>query len=114
MNTSHANVRAPLTDWKAKHGDFFSGKRCLVTGGAGFIGSHLAAALCDLDASVAILDDLSGGCVDNLPPGCQAAGEDQGPRSGSADCRFINGRIQDESVVRRAMEDCQYVFHLAA
>ena len=40
--------------------------RILITGGAGFIGSHLSEALCALGASVIVLDDLSGGDERNL------------------------------------------------
>src|SRR5437764_13184862 len=53
-------------DWRALHGENFRGARALVTGGAGFIGSHLAEALVALGASVTVLDDLSGGSADNL------------------------------------------------
>ena len=43
--------------------------RHLVTGGAGFIGSHLAQALLDRGDHVAVIDDLTGGWEDNIPPG---------------------------------------------
>src|SRR4051794_462299 len=39
-----------LTDWRSLHGDAFAGERVLITGGAGFIGSHLAHALSTLGA----------------------------------------------------------------
>src|SRR5258706_6535646 len=53
-------------DWRALHGENFRGARALVTGGAGFIGSHLAEALVGLGASVAVLDDLIAGRAGNL------------------------------------------------
>jgi UDP-glucose 4-epimerase len=77
----------------------------LVTGGAGFIGSHLTAALLDLGASVLVLDDLSGGDWNNLAPLAAAAGER---------LQFIKGSILDEAAVARAIAGCRYAFHLAA
>ena len=44
-----------------------SGKKILVTGGAGFIGSHIVDRLIDLGHEVAVVDSLSSGNVDNLP-----------------------------------------------
>jgi UDP-glucose 4-epimerase len=46
--------------------DSFKGKTFLVTGGAGFIGSHITEALLDLDAKVLVLDDFSNGKKENL------------------------------------------------
>src|SRR5580704_5625898 len=51
----------PKTDWRKLHGEKFSGQSVLVTGGAGFIGSHIATALNELGVKVTVLDDLSGG-----------------------------------------------------
>ena len=47
------------------------GKRALVTGGAGFIGSHVADAYLDLGYDVVVLDDLSSGSRDNVPARAQ-------------------------------------------
>ena len=45
------------------------GKKALVTGGAGFIGSHLVDRLLELEYRVVVIDDLSGGKLRNLNPG---------------------------------------------
>jgi UDP-glucose 4-epimerase len=75
-------------------------KSILVTGGAGFIGSHVADALVERGHSVTILDDLSGGTPDNLPE--RAA--------------FVRGSITDADLVNRLFADSSfdYVYHLAA
>lgn len=72
----------------------------LVTGGAGFIGSHVAKSLLDLCHQVVILDDLSGGSKDNIPDGAE----------------FINGSILDEEKIQFLFKGYHfsYVFHLAA
>lgn len=75
----------------------------LVTGGAGFIGSHLVDALVRQGWRVVVLDDLSQGSSDNLAP---YAHDDQ--------VRFVHGSILDERAVATAMEGCTHVFHLAA
>jgi UDP-glucose 4-epimerase len=74
--------------------------RVLVTGGAGFIGSHVAAALIGRGHDVTVLDDLSGGFLDNVP---HAA-------------RFERGSVTDERVVDRICAEGRfdYVYHLAA
>jgi UDP-glucose 4-epimerase len=72
----------------------------LVTGGAGFIGSHIAEQLVNRGHFVTVLDDLSGGYVDNLVEGVS----------------FIQGTINDVEVVNSLFKKMQfdYVFHLAA
>ncbi len=74
--------------------------RAIVTGGAGFIGSHVAEALLKRGHQVTVLDDLSGGFPDNVPPGA----------------RFVEGSVTDHALVDRllARERFDYVFHLAA
>jgi UDP-glucose 4-epimerase len=74
---------------------------CLVTGGAGFIGSHLVDALVDGGHDVRVLDNLSTGSLSNL---AQAQGKIQ----------FIQGDIADPSVVRAATQGVEVVFHQAA
>jgi Nucleoside-diphosphate-sugar epimerases len=75
--------------------------KALVTGGAGFIGSHIAAALAESGASVRVLDDLSTGHRENLEE-----------INGSID--FIEASLTDEEATRRALEDVEVVFHQAA
>ncbi|WPP00448.1 NAD-dependent epimerase/dehydratase family protein [Pseudomonas sp. HR96] len=73
----------------------------LITGGAGFIGSHLADALLAKGYAVRVLDDLSTGKRENLAldhPGLQ----------------LIVGDVADAALVARAVEGCQAVVHLAA
>jgi nucleoside-diphosphate-sugar epimerase len=73
----------------------------LVTGGAGFIGSHIASALSSSGARVRIIDDLSTGYRDNLD-------------EIEADIDFVHGSLVDEIPLRRALEDVELVFHEAA
>ena len=47
--------------------------RCMVTGGAGFIGSHIADALAERDAEVLVVDDLSTGKRENIPNSAELA-----------------------------------------
>lgn len=72
--------------------------KALVTGGAGFIGSHLAEALLDRGDDVVVLDDLSTGAADNVPGGA----------------KLIIGSVTDPSVVAEAVRGCEVVFHQAA
>jgi UDP-N-acetylglucosamine/UDP-N-acetyl-alpha-D-glucosaminouronate 4-epimerase len=75
--------------------------RCLVTGGAGFIGSHLAQRLVALGHSVRVVDDLSTGDEANL------AGLE-------GEIEFLRGDLCDAEVCRRAVAEIEVVFHLAA
>jgi UDP-glucose 4-epimerase len=72
--------------------------RILITGGSGFIGSHLAELLCKR-AEVRVLDDLSTGSRENLE---------------GLKCELIIGSILDRQAVRAALHGVDYVFHLAA
>jgi len=73
----------------------------LVTGGAGFIGSHIAAALASSGARVRVIDDLSTGYRENLD-------EIKG------DLDFIQGSLADERTLEKAIEGVELVFHEAA
>jgi UDP-glucose 4-epimerase len=70
----------------------------LVTGGAGFIGSHLVDALVERGVRVRILDDLSTGAQANVPPGVE----------------LVSGDVGDADTVHRVAEGAEIIFHLAA
>ena len=73
----------------------------LVTGGAGFVGSHLVEALVALGRKVRVLDDLSTGSIDNLS-------------SVLSDVDFIEGSILSEDALMKASSGVENVYHLAA
>ena len=75
--------------------------RILVTGGAGFIGSHLTRWLVAQEHHVRVLDNLSTGRSENL-----------GPAAGSIE--LVEGDIRDYTAVCQAMRGCDLVVHLAA
>ncbi len=77
--------------------------RVLVTGGAGFIGSHLVDALLARGDTVTVLDDLSSGSMDNLKI-----------HTGNPALRFVRGDIGDTGAVERALVDVGAVIHEAA
>lgn len=77
--------------------------KALVTGGAGFIGSHLAEALCRDGVSVVVLDNLSLGDQRNLEWSRSVAG-----------LEFVKGDVRDETLVKRLVVGCDWVFHEAA
>jgi UDP-glucose 4-epimerase len=73
-------------------------RRVLITGGAGFIGSHLARHFAG-NAEVTVLDDLRSGHAHNLD---------------GVDCRFVRGSILDPDALRAAIAGAHEVYHLAA
>jgi UDP-glucose 4-epimerase len=76
------------------------GPVCLVTGGAGFIGAHVAEHLVKMGRRVIVLDDLSGGYADNIPRGA----------------KFVKGSILDHALIDRLFKKhkFEHVYHLAA
>lgn len=72
--------------------------RTLVTGGAGFIGHHLAHALVRRGVGVTVLDDLTMGRRENVPAGA----------------RFVEGDVRDSAALRSALDGVDAVFHEAA
>ena len=75
-------------------------KRALVTGGAGFIGSHLSGRLIRRGLKVAVIDNLSTGKIENLPDGA----------------KFIKGDILDRELMKDLVreENIDIIFHEAA
>src|SRR5688572_15687986 len=78
-------------------------QRYLITGGAGFIGSHLAERLLERGHFVTVLDDLSTGRQENL----RAV-------TGHERFRLIRDSVENETTVQVAVSQCDRVFHLAA
>jgi UDP-glucose 4-epimerase len=72
----------------------------LVTGGAGFIGSHVARRCIEMGHEVVVLDDLSGGFLDQVPQGA----------------RMVAGSVEDDELIKKLFAEYRfdYVYHLAA
>jgi UDP-glucose 4-epimerase len=77
--------------------------RCLVTGGAGFIGSHLVEGLISSGHEVVVFDDFSNGSIENLAR-CK----------GLRSLKIVKGDINDSKTLKLAMKDSDAVFHNAA
>lgn len=80
---------------------YYAHKKILVTGGCGFIGSHLVERLINYGAHVTILDDLSTGLLCNIAPWRN-------------NIRFLEGSVTDNAACKQAMQEVSHVFHLAA
>jgi UDP-glucose 4-epimerase len=78
-------------------------KKALVTGGCGFIGSHLVELLLNKGYQVNILDNMSTGRKSNLNDISQ-----------KSQLKIFEGDLSDSSIVQDALVECEYVFHLAA
>ena len=76
-------------------------QKALITGGAGFIGSHIAEELVHQGCAVTVLDNLSSGHLENLDT--IKSGVD-----------FVRGDIQDEQILEDVISGCNLVFHQAA
>jgi UDP-glucose 4-epimerase len=77
--------------------------RALITGGAGFIGSHLAEALLDAGHEVHVIDDLSTGSIENITH-----------LKGRPGFHYVIDTIANEPVLAEHIDWCDVVFHLAA
>ncbi|MEM3512435.1 MAG: SDR family NAD(P)-dependent oxidoreductase, partial [Candidatus Jordarchaeales archaeon] len=78
-------------------------KRVLVTGGCGFIGSHLVDKLVERECEVVVLDNLSGSTVENIEGHVK-----------SGRVKLIVGDVRDYEKVREYVRDVEVVFHFAA
>jgi len=78
-------------------------KKVVVTGGAGFIGSHLAERLVEQGYKIIILDDLSTGKIENIKE-----------LLNKESVEFVRGSVTDLRLLNRLFQDASYVFHLAA
>ena len=76
--------------------------KCLVTGGAGFIGSHLVDQLLDAGHDVCVVDNLSSGRLKNLELALQ-----------HPNCAFVQADIVDRNAIEPLFENIDWVFHLA-
>jgi UDP-glucose 4-epimerase len=90
----------------------------VVTGGAGFIGSHLAEELLKRRCKVIILDDLSTGKLENIRllierEGARSTQDKPGAKSQNS-VEFVHGSITDLPLVRNVFQGIDYVFHEAA
>lgn len=77
--------------------------KALITGGAGFIGSHLVARLARRGYDIVVLDNLKRGSVEAIAP-----------HLGSSAVTFVEGDIRDRAAVIGAAIGCDLIFHLAA
>src|SRR5262245_29336830 len=77
--------------------------KALLTGGAGFVGSHLAEALLDQRHAVQVIDDLSTGSFDNIVH-----------LKGRPGFGYVVDSIMNESLMAELIDQCDVVFHLAA
>jgi nucleoside-diphosphate-sugar epimerase len=94
MNNAQSDIKEIMKQ-------YYQNKKVLVTGGCGFIGSHLVETLVNYGALVTILDDLSTGSLENI-----ATYRDK--------VTFIQGSVTDKEICRQAIADNTHVFHLAA
>ena len=80
-----------------------NGRLVLVTGGAGFIGSHLVDALMMKGAAVRVIDNLSNGALENISRWLRRSSFE-----------FIKGDLLNKDDLEKATEKCEVIFHLAA
>lgn len=77
-----------------------SGKKVLITGGAGFVGSNLTERAVKCGAEVTVLDDLFSGDLENITKG--------------VDYKFIKGTVTDNDLIVKLVKETDYIAHLAA
>ena len=99
---AHESAGGSRHGWQTRNASVVV-KHALITGGAGFIGSHLAEALLARDYHVTVLDDESTGSPENLAA-----------VRGHFQFSYVRGTAADKSLVRRLLADVDEVYHLAA
>ena len=77
--------------------------KALITGGAGFIGSHLAEALLEQGAAVTVIDDLSTGSIQNIKP-----------LKGRPGFSYVIDTVMDRALMAELVDDADVIYHLAA
>lgn len=85
--------------------------RCLITGGAGFVGSHLAEALLEAGHDVLVIDDLSTGSIENIEH-LKSGGESRHSRNGRF--QYVIESVMNVPVLAELVDRCDVIFHLAA
>ncbi|MEM3728455.1 MAG: NAD-dependent epimerase/dehydratase family protein [Candidatus Bathyarchaeia archaeon] len=78
-------------------------ERVFITGGAGFIGSHLVDKLCEMGLKVVVFDNLSSGTIENVKEWLNAP-----------NFKFIHGDLLSPKEIVRSIEGCDIIFHFAA
>lgn len=87
--------------WSSRMEQKYAGKKVVVTGGCGFIGSHVAQKLVEYNADVTIIDNLSTGFETNI-------------ENIKNKIRFVQASIEDFDACLAATKDAEIIFHLAA
>ena len=95
------SLEVDAMDIKSRFEVAYANRSALITGGASFIGSHLAEVLVDAGAVVTVADDLSSGQLENL-----AAVQSR--------VRFLKGDLREPEFAKSACNDQDIIFHLAA
>lgn len=100
-----------IADWvRERVGPGLMGRRVCVTGGAGFIGGHIAEALVGLGAEVVVIDDLSASSPAVV---MRLMVETAGVGVGDGRLRFVHGSVLETGALEEAVSGAEVVFHLA-
>lgn len=102
-NGSHSGNGSQAARYYANPRDNRSARRNLITGGMGFIGSHLAEALLNAGEQVTVLDNLSTGRFENIQH-----------LVGHPNFRFAVDDISNSVIIDRLVSECDMVYHMAA
>lgn len=78
----------------------FQGKKVLITGGAGFVGSNVTERVANCNGKAIVLDDLFTGTLDNITKGTEY--------------EFVEGSVADDALVRKLAKEVDFIAHMAA